>query len=294
MKAAFIGLGRMGTAMADRVLAAGHDLAVYNRDPRKADDLVARGAKPMGSVAEAARYGAVVITMLGNDAALSAVTLGEEGLIAAMPKGATHIVMGTHSVSLIKALTAGHADAGQVLVGAPVMGRPPVAAAGQLGILAGGPPAAVEACAPLFAAMGRRTFDAGTEPMAAAAAKIANNLVLACAIEAMAEGFALAEKCGVAGAAFLDILTDGVFAAPAYKTYGKIIADKAYFGEAGFTATTGLKDINLALAAGEAVGVPMPALNASRDRLLSAIAQGHGDRDWTVMALEQMRASGIG
>jgi 3-hydroxyisobutyrate dehydrogenase-like beta-hydroxyacid dehydrogenase len=294
MKAAFIGLGRMGTAMADRILAAGHDLAVYNRDPRKADDLVARGAKPMGSVAEAARYGAVVITMLGHDAALSAVAHGDGGLLATMPKGAIHVTMGTHSIGLIKTLTAAHADAGQVLVGAPVMGRPPVAAAGQLGILAGGPRAAVESCAPLFAAMGRRTFDAGAEPVAAAAAKIANNLVLACAIEAMAEGFALAEKCGVAGAAFLDILTDGVFAAPAYKTYGKIIAEKAYFGDAGFTATTGLKDINLALAAGEAAGVPMPALNASRDRLLSAIAQGHGDRDWSVMALEQMRASGIG
>lgn len=294
MKAAFIGLGRMGTAMADRILAAGHDLAVYNRSPGKADDLITRGAKPVDSVAEAARYGAAVITMLGNDAALSAVAEGDGGLLATMPKGAIHVVMGTHSLGLIKALTAAHADAGQVLVGAPVMGRPPVAAAGQLGILAGGPRAAVEACAPLFAAMGRRTFDAGTEPVAAAAAKIANNLVLACAIEAMAEGFALAEKCGVAGAAFLDILTDGVFAAPAYKIYGKIIADKAWFGDPGFTATTGLKDINLALAAGEAAGVPMPALNASRDRLLSAIAQGHGDRDWTVMALAQMRASGIG
>lgn len=293
MKAAFIGLGRMGTAMADRLLAAGHDLAVYNRSPRKADDLVARGAKRVDSIAEAASHGAVVITMLENDAALSAVVQGEGGLVAAMPKDAIHVAMGTHSISLIKALTTAHAGAGQVLVGAPVMGRPPVAAAGQLGILAGGPPAAVEACAPLFAAMGRRIFDAGTEPVAAAAAKIANNLVLACAIEAMGEGFALAEKCGVSGAAFLDILTDGVFAAPAYKTYGGIIADKAWFGDPGFTATTGLKDINLALAAGEATGVPMPALNASRDRLLSAIAQGHGDRDWTVMALDQMRASGI-
>ena len=143
--------------------------------------------------------------------------------------------------------------------------------------------------------MGRRTFDAGKEPVAGAAAKIANNLVLACAIEAMGEGFALAEKCGLPGALFLEILTDGLFAAPAYgKIYGKIIADKAYFGDAGFTATTGLKDINLALSAGEGVAVPMPSVNAARDRLLAAIAQGHGDRDWSVMALEQARASGIG
>ena len=176
-----------------------------------------------------------------------------------MPKGAIHVAMGTHSISLIKKLTEAHADAGQILVSAPVMGRPPVAAAGQLGIIVGGPAAAVEKCQPLFAAMGRRTFDAGKEPVGAAAAKIANNFVLACAIEAMGEGFALAEKCGVSGAAFLDILTDGLFAAPAYKIYGKIIAEKGYFGEPGFTATTGLKDVNLALAAGEAVAVPLPS-----------------------------------
>jgi 3-hydroxyisobutyrate dehydrogenase-like beta-hydroxyacid dehydrogenase len=109
----------------------------------------------------------------------------------------------------------------------------------------------------------------------------------------MAEGFALAEKSGVAGSAFLEILTDGLFAAPAYKIYGKLIAEKGYFGEAGFAATTGLKDVNLALAAGETVGVPLPSTNVCRDRLVSAIARGNGDRDWSVMADEQARASGM-
>ena len=293
MKVGFIGLGRMGTAMANRILAAGHDLAVYNRTPAKADGLVAGGATRAGSVAEVARHGDVVITMLENDGALTSVAHGKAGLIATMPEGAIHIAMGTHSVSLVKALTAAHAEAGHVLLGAPVMGRPPVAEAGQLGILAAGPADAVATCAPLFEAMGRRTFDIGAEPVAAAAAKIAVNMMLACAIEAMGEGFALAEKSGVPGATFFDILTDGLFAAPAYKTYGKIIADKAWLGEAGFTATTGLKDINLALAAGEAAGVPTPSVGVSRDRLLAAIAKGLGDRDWTVMALEQARASGI-
>jgi len=293
MKVGFIGLGRMGTAMADRLLAAGHDLAVYNRTAAKADGLVARGATRADSVADGARHGGVVITMLENDGALSSVCHGDEGLIAAMPKDAIHVAMGTHSLSLVKALAAAHADAGQVLLSAPVMGRPPVAEAGQLGILAGGPEAAITTCMPLFEAMGRRTFAAGGEPVAAAAAKIAVNMMLACAIEAMGEGFSLAEKCGVDGATFLDILTDGLFAAPAYKTYGRIIADKAWLGEPGFTATTGLKDINLALAAGEASAVPTPTVGVARDRLLSAIAKGLGDRDWTVMALEQARASGL-
>jgi 3-hydroxyisobutyrate dehydrogenase-like beta-hydroxyacid dehydrogenase len=293
MKVSFIGLGKMGQAMADRIIGGGHDLAVYNRTASKCGDLVGRGAKLMGSVADAARYGDVVITMLENDAAVSAVTLEADGLVKSMPKGAIHLAMGTHSISLVKKLAAAHADAGQVMVSAPVMGRPPVAAAGQLGIIVAGPAAAVEKCQPLFAVMGRRTFDGGLDPVGAAAGKIANNFVLACAIEAMGEGFALAQKCGVPPESFLDILTDGLFASPAYKIYGKLIAEKGYFGEPGFTATTGLKDVLLALAAGEAVAVPLPSANVCRDRLLSAVAHGDGDRDWSVMALEQARSSGL-
>lgn len=293
MKVGFIGLGRMGSAMADRILGGGHEVAVYNRTASKCDDVVSRGAKRAGSIAEAAGFGAVTITMLENDAALSSVVLDDGGLLESLLKGSIHLAMGTHSVGLIGRLTEAHAEAGQVLLSAPVMGRPPAAAAGQLGILTGGPADAVEKCQPLFAAMGRRNFDCGTTPVGAAAAKIANNAVLACAVEAMAEGFALAEKSGVPGAAFLDVLTDGLFAAPAYKIYGKLIAERGYFGEAGFAATTGLKDVNLALSAGETVGVPLPSVNVCRDRLLSAIARGNGDRDWSVLADEQARASGM-
>jgi 3-hydroxyisobutyrate dehydrogenase-like beta-hydroxyacid dehydrogenase len=293
MKVSFIGLGKMGQAMADRIIGGGHELGVYNRTASKAADLVKKGAKQVGSVAEAAGYSDVVITMLENDHALADVVYGEGGLIKSMAKGAIHLCMGTHGTGNIRKLTQAHADAGQVLLSAPVLGRPPAAAAGQLGIITGGPAAAVEKCQPIFAAMGRRTFDGGPEPVGAAAAKIANNFVLAAAIEAMGEGFALAEKCGVPSAGFLDILTDGLFSAPAYKIYGKIIAEKGYYGDPGFTATTGLKDVNLALQAGESVAVPLPTANVCRDRLLGAIAHGDGDRDWTVMALEQARASGI-
>jgi 3-hydroxyisobutyrate dehydrogenase-like beta-hydroxyacid dehydrogenase len=292
MKVSFIGLGKMGQAMSDRILGGGNELTVFNRSAHKAADIVGRGAKLASSVADASRAGDVVITMLENDGALTEVIWGEGGLLKALPKGAIHLCMGTHSISSIKKLTQAHADAGQVLVSAPVLGRPPAAAAGQLGIIVAGPADAVAKCKPLFDVMGRRTFDAGLVPVGAAAAKIANNFVLAAAIEAMGEGFALAEKCGVAGASFLDILTDGLFGAPAYKIYGKIISEKGFYGDPGFTATTGLKDVNLALAAGEAVAVPLPTANVCRDRLLGAIAHGDGDRDWTVMALEQFRASG--
>ena len=293
MKVGFIGLGRMGTAMAARILDGGHEIAVYNRTPSKCADLVGRGARLAETIAEAASFGDVVITMLENDKALTSVVHHSGGLLQSIPKGAIHLAMGTHSVDLIAELTEVHAEAGQVLVSAPVMGRPPVAVSGQLGILAGGPADAVARCQPLFECMGRRVFDCGTAPAGAATAKIANNFCLACAVEAMSEGFVLAEKSGVPVSTFYDILTDGLFASPAFKVYGKLIAEKGYLGEPGFAATTGLKDVNLALAAGERAGVPLPSANVCRDRLISTIARGNGGRDWSVLADEQARASGM-
>lgn len=293
MKVGFIGLGKMGTAMAGRVLDGGHEIAVYNRTAAKCAELVGRGAKLAETVARAASFSDVVITMVENDKALASVVNDAGGILQSLPKGGIHIAMGTHSVALIQQLTEAHAKAGQILVSAPVLGRPQAAAAGQIGIITGGPADAVARCKPLFDAMGRRTFDCGAKPVGAASAKIANNFILACAVEAMAEGIVLAEKCGVAGASFVEILTDGLFSAPAYKIYGKIIADKSYFDSPGFEAVTGLKDVNLALAAGETVGVPLPSANVCRDHLVSAVARGHGGADWSVMADEQARASNM-
>jgi 3-hydroxyisobutyrate dehydrogenase-like beta-hydroxyacid dehydrogenase len=291
MKVGFIGLGRMGTGMARRLLEAGHDLAVYNRSPEKAEAIAAAGARIALSIADAARHGDVVITMLTNDAALEAVA-GEGGLVGALPRGAIHLAMGTYGVAAVARLRDRHAAAGQILVAAPVLGRPDMAAAGQLNIVAGGPAEAVARCRPLLAVLGRRTFEAGSDPASASAIKVANNFVLGCAIEVMSEAFALVGRYGVAPGVFYDVLTDGLFSAPAYKVYGRIIWERAW-DRVGVTATIGLKDANLALAAGEAVGVPLPSANVWRDRLISAIAHGDGERDWAVMALEQERASGL-
>ena len=293
MKVGFIGIGRMGAAIAGRILDAGHQIAVYNRTESKCADLVSRGATLAKSVADAASFGDAVITMVENDKALYSVATGAGGILQCLPRGSIHVAMGTYSVALIGDLAEAHATAGQVLVSAPVLGRPAVAAAGKLGILTGGPVEAVAKCRSLFEAAGRRTFDCGEKQVGAAVAKIANNLVLGCAVEAMAEGFVLAEKCGVTGASFLEILTDGLFSAPAYEIYGKLIADKGYFDNPGFATTTALKDFNLVLSAGETAGVPLPAAGVCRDRLVSAIARGHGEADWSVMADEQARASSL-
>ena len=136
------------------------------------------------------------------------------------------------------------------------------------------------------------SIESGAEPVTAAAIKIANNFVLGCAIEALGEGFALTRKYGVAPDVFYNVLAEGLFACWAYKTYGKFIADEKYL-PAGQRAVTGLKDANLALAAGEAVGVPLPSGNVWRDRLVGAVAHGEGEHDWAVMAKDQARASGL-
>jgi 3-hydroxyisobutyrate dehydrogenase-like beta-hydroxyacid dehydrogenase len=280
----------MGQAMAARLQGGGHELVVYNRTREKCADVEKQGAKVASSMAEACKGREAVISMVTDDKALAEVV--KEGVVPGLPKGAIHVAMGTHSVAALREIQAAHDKAGLVLVAAPVLGRPEAAAAGQVGIVAGGPKDAVAKLAPLFQLIGRRTFDAGVKPEGASAVKLANNMVLGCAIEAMGEGFSLIRKYGVEPSTFYDVMTDGLFAAPAYKVYGGIIVKQSY-AQAGFTTTLGLKDANLALAAALAANVPLPSLNVYRDRLLGAIAHGEAEQDWAVMARDQARASGL-
>lgn len=292
MKAGFIGLGRMGQAMARRLLDGGHELGVYNRTTEKLKPLIGLGAKPLDSIKAAATYGDAVFTMLADDAAVMEVASKPAGLVESLSRGGIHICAGTHSVACIGELKERHGKAGQILLATPMLGRPEVVSSGQAGMVLAGTKSSLDRCRPLFEAIARRTFEGGSDPVAAAAIKIANNFVLGCAIEAMGEGFALVRKYDVAPDIFLDVMTDGLFACSAYKVYGKIIAEQRY-QPAGQRAVLGLKDANLALAAGEAVGVPLPSGNVWRDRLVGALAHGEGEHDWAVMAMDQARASGL-
>jgi 3-hydroxyisobutyrate dehydrogenase-like beta-hydroxyacid dehydrogenase len=292
MRIGLVGLGRMGQGMAARLLSGGHELLVYNRTAGKATELEKAGAAVALTVAAACRDREVVISMVADDAALNEVALGAGGIRESLPKDAVHVSMGTHSAGAIKALAAAHAEKGQAFVAAPVLGRPDAAAAGQLVIVAAGPPAALKKCEPAFGVMGRKTVEAAATPESALAIKLANNFVLGCAIETMAEGFALVRKYGVNPQVFYDVMTEGLFAAPAYKVYGKLMVDSSY-DKPGFTTRLGLKDIKLALAAAELVNVPLPSASVVRDRLVGAIAHGDGDKDWAVLGREQARACGL-
>jgi 3-hydroxyisobutyrate dehydrogenase-like beta-hydroxyacid dehydrogenase len=278
--------------MARRLLESGHALSVFDLVPAAAAPFGSSGARVASSVADLAANQDVVVTMLVEDTAVGQVALGPGGLCASLPSGAIHLVMGTHGVATIRALETLHHDAGQVLVAAPVLGRPDLAAAGQLGIVVAGPEEAVQRCDALLTAMGRRIFRAGEKPESATAIKLANNAVLGCAMVAMAEGFALVRKYGVVPQVFQDVMTEGLFAAPAYKVYGQKMVDESW-DQVGSPITVGLKDANLIAAAADLARVPMPSHNVYHDRLLGAVAHGDADRDQAVLAREQARASGL-
>jgi 3-hydroxyisobutyrate dehydrogenase-like beta-hydroxyacid dehydrogenase len=292
MKVGFVGVGRMGQAMARRLIDAKHDVGVYNRTAARTRPLADAGATVVSSIAAAAGYGEAVYTMLADDAALEDIVLRSDGLLHSIPPGGIHLCAGTHGIAVVRRLKAAHGERGQRLVCAPMIGRPELVSSGAAAIIASGEPEALARCKPLFDAIGRRTFLAGSDPEAATAIKIANNFVLGCAIEAMGEGFSLVRKYDVVPDVFYDVMTDGLFNCSAYKVYGKIITEERYL-PAGQRAILGLKDANLALAAAEAVGVPLPSGNVWRDRLVGAAAHGESEHDWAVMAKDQARASGL-
>jgi 3-hydroxyisobutyrate dehydrogenase-like beta-hydroxyacid dehydrogenase len=292
MKVGFVGLGRMGQGMARRLLDAGHDLWVYDVFAAQTASLASAGAHAAASVADLAARSEVVVTMLVEDAAVGQVGFGPRGLCESLPKGAIHLVMGTHGVAVVRQLEAAHREAGQTLVAAPVLGRPDLAATGQLGIVVGGREDAVARCTALLQSMGRRIFSAGVKPESATAIKLANNAVLGCAMVAMAEGFSLVRKYDVAPQVFQDVMTEGLFSAIAYKVYGQKMVDESY-DQVGSPIHVGLKDANLIAAAAHLARVPMPSHNVYLDRLLGAVAHGDADRDQAVLAREQARASGL-
>jgi len=292
MNVAFIGLGNMGHPMAHNLLKAGHQLTVWNRTPEKAKNLESAGAKVSNTAAEAARNVDVVFTMLSDDAAVESAVFGKRGVLEALPKGAIHVSSSTISVALSQRLQQEHSEHRQKYVAAPVFGRPEAAQAAKLFVVAAGIPDAVERCQPLFAAIGQQTFVMGTEPAMANVVKLSGNFLIASVIECVGEALALVRKHGVDPKQYVDMLTSTLFVAPVYKTYGNLIVDQK-FEPAGFKLRLGLKDVRLALAAGEMVDAPLPVASLIRDHALSAIANGAGDMDWSSLALVAAKNAGL-
>ncbi len=292
MNVGFIGLGRMGQGMAGCILDAGHDLLVYDPEPEQLQVLHGAGAGIAKTILEVTRDRDVIISMLPSDAVLHAVVNGPGALLDSMPAGMIHMAMGTHSVAQIRLVNDAHGEAGQLFIAAPVLGRPDLAAQGKLSIVPAGPVDAVESMQPLYEAMGRQTFNAGTHPQSSTAVKVANNFMLGTAIESMGEAFSLIRKLGVEPALFLEVLLKGLFGSLAYEIYGPMIANQSW-DSYGATATIGLKDADLVVAAAATADVPMPSVHIWREHLLAAIEHGEAQLDWAVMARQQFRNSGL-
>ena len=283
MKITFIGLGNMGSPIARHLLRAGHDLTVWNRTLAKADELKPEGAKVAQTPAEAARQADILITMLADDHAVESSVLHAEGAIHQLPRNATHVSMSTISVALSKRLADEHARRGQRYMTAPVFGRPDAAAAGKLFVAAAGEKQTVEHCLPVLEAVGQKVFLVGDKPEMGNVVKLTGNFLIATVIESVGEAMAVARKYGVDPHAYVDLLTNSLFAAPVYKTYGGLIADEKY-KPAGFKLRLGLKDVRLALAAAEAVDAPLPVGSLVRDHMLTAISRGMEEMDWSSIA----------
>lgn len=281
MHLGFIGLGHMGSGMASNLVKAGHEVTVYNRTPDKTAPLVALGATAARQLADACR-GDAVITMLADDAAVEGVVFGDGGILARLASGAIHISCSTISVELSRRLAQAHAHASQRYVAAPVFGRPDVAAAAKLFVVAGGAPDAVESARPVLDTIGQRAFVMSAQPEAANLVKLSGNFLIATVIESLGEAMALAGKAGIDLQAYLDLLTSTLFTAPVYRTYGALIAERR-FEPPGFAAPLGHKDIRLALAAAEELRVPMPLASLLRDRFLTLLAHGGENLDWSAI-----------
>lgn len=291
MRVGFIGLGQMGSGMAANLLKAGHDLTVYNRTAAKAESLVAQGARLARSIADACQ-GDAVFTMLADDHVVEETVFGSGGILSVLNKGALHISASTIGIALADRLAEAHAAAGQRFVSAPVFGRPEMAAAAKLAVAAAGATDALDIAKPLFGAIGQATFVVGDKPAAANLVKVSGNFLIASVIEALGEAVALVAKGGVDTHAYINLLTSTLFNAPVYKTYGTIIANKAY-EPPGFAATLGLKDVRLALAAGDALSVPLPIASILRDRFLRLVVEAGDSLDWAAIAALAARDAGL-
>lgn len=291
MDVSVVGLGRMGAGIARSLLRAGHHVTVFNRSADRAEALRPFGASLAPTLADACRS-EVVCTMLADDAALENFAFGDAGILAALSRGAVHISLSTISVALSDRLTAAHAKNGQGYVSAPVFGRPEAAEAGRVAVVAAGPDNLIQRCKPLFDAMGATLFVAGDRPSMANVVKLSGNFLIATVLESLSEALTFARKSGVDDAALLNFLTAGLFNAPVYKIYGDLILQGKH-EPAGFLLPLGLKDVRLVLQAAEAASVPMPIASVLRDRFITAMARGHQEKDWSVIASVAAEDAGI-
>jgi len=286
----FIGLGKLGSAIATNLLAAKFPLRVYNRTPEKAKSLIENGAVLSHTPQEAALPGGILISVVSDDRALQEIS--SEQVLSALGPGGLHVSMSTVSPETSRRLAEQHGRGGVSFLAAPVFGRPEAAAARKLWICNSGPADAKKRARPIFDAISQGIFDFGEDVGAANVVKLAGNFLLTAAIEAMAEASALAEKNGIPRADLLNMFTSTLFNCPIYANYGKRLID-ADFENAGFTIPLILKDMRLVQQTAFQSQSPMPLANLFCDRYLTLLAKGKANLDASALALGAAEDAGL-
>ena len=280
-RVAVLGVGVMGRAMAERLLAAGHDLAAYNRDAGKLAPLAAAGARPCASPAEAARNADAVVSMVADDDASRAVWLGPDGALAALAPGALAIESATVSQDWMRNLGARATAAGVFFLDCPVTGGPDGAQAGRLTLLVGGDKAALEAAWPILRAYAERFFHFG--PIGAGTAyKLVVNTIGAAQAVALAEGLLIAERAGLDPATVAEAMDGGAVASPLVRYLLTRMTGGAH-DDVYFAARWRHKDADYGLRLARAVAQPAPVLEAATEAFARTLRAGLGDKNSSVV-----------
>ena len=291
MNLSFIGLGNMGFAMARNLLKAGHQVTVFNRKRERAEPLAADGAQIANSPAAASSAAEIVLTMVADDHAIENVALGESGIAGALAKGAIHVSCSTIGTAMARRLEQEHTSRSQGYLSAPVFGRPEAAEAKKLIVVVAGPAELIDRCQPVFDAIGRQTVVAGADPSQANALKLCGNFMIASLLETFGEAFATMRKSGVDPHLFLDVM-NSLFGSQVYANYGRMMVDER-FQPAGFSMRLAYKDVRLVLETAQDCASPMPLASLIRDHMLSAMANGESELDWSSLSRVLARSAGL-
>ncbi len=280
MKIGFLGTGQMGVPMAMRLLAAGHELRVWNRTEGRIEPLLREGAIAAGTPAEAELGADAVITMLFDDAANEEVLFGSNGLMDALEPGALHISCSTISVALSEKLTAEHARRGVDFVAAPVFGRPNVAEEGRLWIVAAGTDEAISRARPALEPLSRGISVIGREPRQAHALKLGGNFLISTMIQSLSEAFVFAESQDIAPAVFLEAVNSALFRSPFYAAYANVMLHPPE--HAGASISLGAKDTRLLREAAASRNTRLSLADNLAEIFEQAKQAGLANEDWAV------------
>lgn len=292
MRVGFIGLGRMGTAIARCILKAGFDLTVWNRTAERMVPLMEAGANTAGTAKELAARSDILLTCLMDDRSILELMRGDEGVLAGLRQSSIHVGLTTNSPNCADELESLHREHGSQFVAGPVSGRPDAAASGTLITFLAGPAAAIEHVKPVCASYSQKVVEVKGPPRLANCVKLSINLTACSLMEVLGEAYTFAEKCGVSRKLLHDFYQMS-FAHPAFKTYAQKIDDREFDESIGFPMEGGLKDVRLMLATAEQVGATVEIARLVEKKTSAAIASGMAASDWTGFTEITRREAGL-